>query len=129
MDRKRIKSWMASLLLMVCSQVVLTACSAHDYTAESDSVKAIADKVWAFSQGHPDGFTLDIRTMTEPTEGIAVSYAATQNSHLLQYNSATQLAPCIQGAQFVGEWSAHPIMCHHLCTVDSNRFLASTQAL
>ena len=103
MDRKRIKSWMASLLLMVCSQVVLSACSAHDYTAESDSVKAIADKVWAFSQGHPDGFTLDIRTMTEPTEGIAVSYAATQNSH-----SRNQLdrvvGHALQHDGYVGGW-------------------------
>ena len=103
MDRKRIKSWMASLLLMVCSQVVLTACSAHNYTAESDSVKAIADKVWAFSQGHPDGFTLDIRTMTEPTEGIAVSYAATQNSH-----SRNQLdrvvGHALQHDGYVGGW-------------------------
>lgn len=94
---------MASLLLMVCSQVVLTACSAHDYTAESDSVKAIADKVWAFSQGHPDGFTLDIRTMTEPTKGIAVSYAATQNSH-----SRNQLdrvvGHALQHDGYVGGW-------------------------
>ena len=94
---------MASLLLMVCSQVVLTACSAHDYTAESDSVKAIADKVWAFSQGHPDGFTLDIRTMTEPTEGIAVSYAETQNSH-----SRNQLdrvvGHALQHDGYVGGW-------------------------
>ena len=30
---------------------------------------------------HPDGFTLDLRTMTEPTEGIAVSYSATQGCH------------------------------------------------
>ena len=29
-------------------------------------------KLWVFSQSHPDGVTLDIRTMTEPTEGIAV---------------------------------------------------------
>ena len=46
-----------------------------------DNVSATADAVWEFSQSHPDGFTLDIRTMTEPTEGIAVSYAATQDSH------------------------------------------------
>ena len=30
---------------------------------------------------HPDGFALHITSMTQPTEGIAVSYAATQNSH------------------------------------------------
>ena len=45
-----------------------------------DNVSTIADAVWEFSQSHPDGF-IDIRTMTEPTEGIAVSYAATQDSH------------------------------------------------
>ncbi len=60
---------------------VLSACSESDNSIEQDSVSAIADKVWAFSQSHPDGFTLDIRKMAEPTEGIAVSYAETQNSH------------------------------------------------
>lgn len=46
-----------------------------------DDVEAIAERVWEFSQSHPDGFTVDVRTMAEPTEGIAVSYAATQGSH------------------------------------------------
>jgi hypothetical protein len=45
------------------------------------SKASLADAVWTFSQTHPDGFTLDIRTLTEPTEGISVAYAATQNSH------------------------------------------------
>lgn len=44
------------------------------------SKASLADAVWTFSQTHPDGFTLDIRTLTEPTEGISVAYAATQNS-------------------------------------------------
>ena len=63
----------------------------------------IADKVWAFGLAHPDGFTLDIRTMTEPTEGIAVSYAATQNSH-----SREQLDNVVEHALrhegYVGGW-------------------------
>lgn len=45
------------------------------------SRSALADRVWAFGQAHPDGFTVDVRTMAVPTEGIAVSYAATQDSH------------------------------------------------
>jgi ABC-type amino acid transport substrate-binding protein len=52
---------------------------------------------------HPDGFTLDIRTMTEPTEGIAVSYAETQDSH-----SRNQLdgvvSHALQHDGYVGGW-------------------------
>lgn len=55
--------------------------SGADDGLSSLAEQATADAVWEFSQSHPDGFTLDIRTMTEPTEGIAVSYAATQDSH------------------------------------------------
>ena len=59
--------------------------------------------MWAFSQTHPDGFTIDVRTMTEPKEGIAVSYADTQNSH-----SRNQLdkvvAHALQHDGYVGGW-------------------------
>ncbi len=68
---------------IVCSLVLmaLCACKRSAPSQEKENVSEIADKVWIFSQSHPDGFTLDIRTFTEPTIGIAVSYAATQNSH------------------------------------------------
>ena len=81
MKKETIKLWGLSLILSLSCATVLSACSNNDNSIEQDSVSAIADKIWAFSQSHPDGFTLDIRTMAEPTEGIAVSYAATQNSH------------------------------------------------
>lgn len=59
--------------------------------------------VWTYSQTHPDGFTLDVRTMSEPTEGISVAYAATQNSH-----SRDQLPKVISHALshngYVGGW-------------------------
>lgn len=73
----------AAFLFVVIISAGCAACSANEDNPSSapDNVSAIADAVWEFSQSHPDGFTLDIRTMTEPTEGIAVSYAATQNSH------------------------------------------------
>ena len=67
-------------LTLTVAILSLTSCS-HNNDSENNKVKSISEKVWTFSQAHPDGFTLNIRTMTEPTEGIAVSYAATQNSH------------------------------------------------
>ena len=42
---------------------------------------ALADSLWTFSQSHPDGFTLQLISWDEPREGIAVSYAATQDRH------------------------------------------------
>ncbi|MCR4764934.1 MAG: transporter substrate-binding domain-containing protein [Bacteroidaceae bacterium] len=72
-------------------------------TTDQSQIAAIVDKVWAYSQEHPDGFTLDIRSFTEPTEGIAVSYAATQNSH-----SLAQLPQVVEHAWlhdgYVGGW-------------------------
>lgn len=44
-------------------------------------INELAEQVWVYSQAHPDGFTLELSTMTEPTQGIAVAYEATQGSH------------------------------------------------
>ena len=77
-----LKTWFLIAVLTICGTASFASCSSNEDNATEQSViTTIADKVWSFSQTHPDGFTLDIRTMTEPTEGIAVSYAATQNSH------------------------------------------------
>lgn len=92
-----------AVLLTLCSSTGLAACSSNDTPTEQDSITPIADRVWAFSQSHPDGFTLDIRTMTEPTEGIAVSYAETQNSHSRdQLDKVVSHALCHDG--YVGGW-------------------------
>ena len=103
MKKETIKSWPVSLILALCCSAVLSACSKDDNSSAKDSLTVIADKVWAFSQSHPDGFTLDIRTMTEPAEGIAVSYAETQNSH-----SRNQLdkvvGHALQHDGYVGGW-------------------------
>lgn len=69
------------VVALLCGPVVLTACGAEDNPTEQTNVSVIADQVWEYAKAHPDGFTLDIRTMTAPTQGIAVSYAATLNSH------------------------------------------------
>ena len=102
-DMIRRKRWLHSLFLPLCCVLLLEACSKNDNHTESDRISAIADKVWAFSQSHPDGFTIDIRTMTEPTEGIAVNYAATQNCH-----SRNQLDKVVRHALkhegYVGGW-------------------------
>ena len=79
---ERLKIWFLIAVLTISGTASFASCSSNEDNApEQSNISVIADKVWAFSQTHPDGFTIDIRTMTEPTEGIAVSYAATQNSH------------------------------------------------
>ena len=91
-----------ALLLALCSATAFSACSGSNASGQS-AVTTMADKVWAYAQTHPDGFTIDIRTMTEPTEGIAVSYAETQDSH-----SRSQLDKVVSHALshdgYVGGW-------------------------
>ena len=99
-----IKIWLLIAVLVICGTASFASCSSNeDNSTEQSNITNIADKVWAFSQSHPDGFTIDIRTMTEPTEGIAVSYAATQNSH-----SRDQLdkvvSHALQHEGYVGGW-------------------------
>jgi len=96
--------WLLAVVLTICGTASFASCSSNeDNATEQSNITIIADKVWAYSQTHPDGFTLDIRTMTEPTEGIAVSYAATQNSH-----SRDQLdkvvSQALQHDGYVGGW-------------------------
>jgi hypothetical protein len=91
---KQFKLFLFISVLAICGIAGITSCSSGgDHSAEQAKINAIADKVWAYSQSHPDGFTLDIRTITEPSEGIAVSYAATQNS-----NSRSQLNKVVRHA-------------------------------
>ena len=101
---ERLKTWFLIAVLAICGTASFASCSSNeDNATEQSNITDIADKVWAFSQAHPDGFTLDIRTMTEPTEGIAVSYAATLNSH-----SRDQLdmvvSHALQHEGYVGGW-------------------------
>ena len=64
--------------LLFCVALTLSSCALYRERAE---VQDLADRIWAFSQTHPDGFTLHVPDCTEPAAGISVSYAATQNSH------------------------------------------------
>ena len=72
---------LAVVLALGCAAVPAGCSTGGGAAAGRVDVAAIADRVWAFGQAHPDGFTVDVRTLAEPAEGIAVGYAATQNSH------------------------------------------------
>ncbi|MBQ6682285.1 MAG: DUF1294 domain-containing protein [Prevotella sp.] len=90
-------------LFLFCSCRTASLPASPSSQIEQSNISQVADKIWAFSQSHPNGFTLDLRTMTEPTKGIAVSYAATQNSH-----SRNQLDKLVnhafQNNGYVGGW-------------------------
>ena len=101
---ERLKTWFLIAVLTISGTVCFASCSSNeDNATEQSNISVIAEKVWAFSQTHPDGFTIDIRTMAEPKEGIVVSYAATQNSH-----SRDQLDKVVSHALrhegYVGGW-------------------------
>lgn len=89
-------------LLLSCT-LLLTSCHSSRKLAGSGSVRAVANRVWTYSISHPDGFTLDITTMTEPAEGVVVAYAATQGCH-----SRKQLGRVVRHAMrhngYVGGW-------------------------
>lgn len=83
---KLYKSLFLAAFLFLPSALSFVGCSEDDNSkgdiaADEAEIERLVDLVWEFSETHPDGFTIDIRTMKEPTEGLAVSYAATQNSH------------------------------------------------
>ena len=77
------KRFHSSLLLLVLTFLIILSCGTARHTTSSGQTAyaTLADSIWTFSQTHPDGFTLNISTWEMPTEGIAVSYAATQDRH------------------------------------------------
>ena len=104
MRMNQLKVWLLRALMAICGPVFFVSCSScDDCTTEQNNVSAIADKVWAFSQSHPDGFTLDVRTMTEPTEGIAVSYSTTQDSHTRDQLKKV-VCHALQHDGYIGGW-------------------------
>jgi len=71
--------WLCSLVLF--GGILLTSCFNSSRLTSRYQVEGIANQVWTYSLSHPDGFTIDISTMTVPTEGIVVAYEATQGCH------------------------------------------------
>lgn len=82
--------------------LLLASCHSSGYLVGS-SVKKVSDSVWNYSITHPNGFTINIATMTEPDNGIVVAYAATQGCH-----SRKQLGRVIRHSMrhdgYVGGW-------------------------
>ena len=65
--------------------VLLFLLLALSATAFSQTKPRVSDKelvsvIWAMGQMFPDGFTLSLDSLRQPSKGLAVSYAATQNS-------------------------------------------------
>ena len=89
--------------MLLVSTFLLSSCYSHSKLVGGQSVKAVADSVWAYSIRHPDGFTMNLVTMTEPSEGVVVAYAATQGCH-----SRKQLGRVVRHAVrhdgYVGGW-------------------------
>lgn len=88
--------------LLLASTLLLTSCYSSCKLA-GRSFRAVADSVWVYSVLHPDGFTMNLATMTEPSEGVVVAYAATQGCH-----SRKQLGRVVRHAirhdGYVGGW-------------------------
>ena len=76
--RKILIQWFS--VAMICG-IVLSSCFSKRELVKYDQIDALSDQVWTYSLSHPDGFTMDLNTMTTPTEGIVVAYAATQGCH------------------------------------------------
>ena len=66
--------------LVLCG-IVLTSCHHNRELVKYYYAEDLSNQVWTYSLSHPDGFTIDLNTMTTPTEGIVVAYAATQGCH------------------------------------------------
>ena len=60
--------------------VAFLAMASLGFAQEKLTDKELVNVIYALGQMYPDGFTLDLNTMRQPTEGLYVSYKATQNS-------------------------------------------------
>ena len=67
-------------ILYVLAIIACVSCGTAKRTV-NQAPATLADSVWAFSQKHPDGFTLNIGTWKQPKKGISAAYEATQNRH------------------------------------------------
>ena len=97
---------MKRLLVSCFLALLLSGCCGPLRTVppqQETKLASLADSVWAFSLAHPDGFTLNIRQMTVPAEGIAVSYAATQHTHAREGLQAV-LDHALAHEGYVGGW-------------------------
>jgi hypothetical protein len=60
--------------------VAFLALTTFGFAQDKLTDKELVNVIYAMGQMHPDGFTLDLNDMSQPKEGLIVSYKATQNS-------------------------------------------------
>ena len=104
MGAGKIRSYCISLIVIALATFVAVDFSSCSHGGKGhESAEAIAERIWNLSQFRPEGFTIDVRTMEMPTEGVAVAYAATQACH-----SREGLVAVVQHALehdgYVGGW-------------------------
>lgn len=105
MKRKAFSILLAALLLFAVVPQ-FSSCGTQQKAQTSATVNsptAVQNRIWVMGKNHPDGFTVDVRTMEEPTEGIAVAYAETQGAHTKKeiYGVA---AHALSHEGYVGGW-------------------------
>ena len=76
--KKPFAQWFS--IMLVCG-ILLTSCFNSSQLTDRYQIEGLANQVWHYSQSHPDGFTIDLGTMSVPTEGIVVAYEETQGCH------------------------------------------------
>ncbi|MBQ1832009.1 MAG: hypothetical protein II112_06520, partial [Bacteroidales bacterium] len=67
---------MKRTILALC----LLAATLPAFAQQQFTDKELATVIWAMGQMNPEGFTLKLSDLSQPKEGIMVSYGATQNS-------------------------------------------------
>lgn len=99
---KKTGLWIVGIVAVIALAVgIIVLCVSKE---KSDGSEAeIIEQVWRLSQRRPEGFTVDIRTMEEPTEGIAVAYEATQGS-LSRESLTTVVTHALEHDGYVGGW-------------------------
>ena len=64
-----------SILLLLAAFLVIVPA----FGQQKLSDKELASVIWAMGQMYPDGFTVSLDSLRQPTKGLAVSYYETQN--------------------------------------------------
>lgn len=67
-------------------------------------IRSVTDEVWAYGESHPEGFTLDVRTMGSPKEGIAVSYHDSSENPTKK-EVRTTVRHALEHDGYVGGWA------------------------
>ena len=91
----------AAIAVACLSVSVLASCVGRNVGLES--AEAIAERIWNLSKFRPDGFTVDVRSLEMPTEGIAVAYLATQGCHSREDLTAV-VRHALEHGGYVGGW-------------------------